>query len=54
MLSKKIVLKDTNLYTQKHNVWILNVLFDNYKPIKFYINYSVRKETISQLTMGIN
>ena len=54
MLSKKKLLKDTNPYTQKNNVCISNALFNNYKPIKFYINYSVRKETISHLTMDIN
>ena len=28
-------------------------MFNIYKPIKFYINHSVRKETISHLTMDI-
>ena len=53
MLSKKIVLKDTNPYTLQNNVCISKALFDNYRPIKFYTDYSVRKETISHLTMDI-
>ena len=53
-MSKKILLNDTNPYPPKNNVCISNALFSIYKPIKFYINNTVRKETINHLTMDIN
>ena len=53
-MSKKILLKDRNPYTKKNNVCISNALFNIYKPVKLYINNSVRKETISHLTMDLN
>ena len=51
---RKYFLKTQIHNTQKNNVYISDALFNIFKPIKFYITFSVRKETISHLTMDID
>ena len=40
--------------TPENDLCISNAKFNIHKPIKFYITYSARKETIGHLTMDVN
>ena len=40
--------------TPENDLCISNAKFNIHKPIKFYIIYSARKETIGHLTMDVN